>query len=281
MTAWLVVGADGQLGRDLMTQLGPHAIGLDLPELDITSASSVAAALETHQPDVVVNCAAYTAVDAAEEHEDLALLVNGVGPALLASACAASGSRLVQVSTDYVFSGTADQPYDEASPVAPINAYGRTKRAGELAVLHHLPAAGYVVRTAWLYGAGGANFVKTVLSLERERTTLRIVADQIGQPTWTSDLAAKVIELIESDAPAGIYHGTSSGRTSWFGLTQEIFRQIGADPRRVEPTTTGEFPRPAARPAFSVLGHRRLQEVGLGPIRSWKSALEEAIPDLR
>ncbi len=282
---WLVVGARGMLGTDLLDVLaaaGQHAVGMDLPEIDITSPASVAAALDRTHPDVVVNAAAYTAVDAAEENEAQALRVNGVGPRVLAEAAAARpGIRLVHISTDYVFAGDATTPYAEDAQPAPRSAYGRTKLAGEQAVRSVLPERGYVVRTAWLYGAHGANFVKAMLALEQSRDEVSVVDDQRGQPTWSRDLAEQVLALVGSGAQAAIYHGTSSGETTWFGLTREIYRLIGADPQRVRPTTTDAFPRPAPRPAYSVLGHRRWADVGLAPIRDWREALAEALPRLR
>ena len=279
---WLVVGANGMLGHDLMDVVaaaGHEEVGLDLPDIDITSAESVAVALDRVAPDVVVNAAAYTAVDVAEEHEDLALRINGDGPRILAEAAAGRpGVRLVHLSTDYVFPGDAATPYPEDAPPAPRSAYGRTKLAGEQAVLAALPDRGYVVRTAWLYGVHGGNFVKTMLGLEATRPEISVVDDQRGQPTWSRDLAAQIVGLVDADAPAGIYHGTSSGETTWFGLTREIYRLIGADPERVLPTTTDRFPRPAPRPAYSVLGHDRWSRIGLSPIREWSDALAEALP---
>jgi dTDP-4-dehydrorhamnose reductase len=282
---WLVVGANGMLGHDLMEVVaaaGHDVVGLDLPEIDITSAQSVGSALDRLRPDVVVNAAAYTAVDAAEEHEDLALRINGEGPRILADAIAARPeTRLVHVSTDYVFAGDATTPYAEVAAPAPRSAYGRTKLAGEIAVRDALPDRGYVVRTAWLYGVHGANFVKTMLALEATRPEISVVDDQRGQPTWSRDLAAQIVALVDADAPAGAYHGTSSGETTWFGFTREIYRLIGADPERVRPTTTDQFPRPAPRPAYSVLGHGRWASVGLNPIRDWHEALTEALPLIR
>ena len=276
---WLVIGANGQLGHDLLEVLDGDVVGMDLPEIDITDPESVAAALAATRPDVVVNAAAYTAVDAAEEHEDVALRVNGEGPAVLASAVAElPGLRLVQISTDYVFDGTATAPYPEDASIAPASAYGRTKAAGEVAVLDTLPDRGFVVRTAWLYGVNGANFVKTMLRLSGSKETLDVVDDQRGQPTWSRDLALQVGALIAADAPAGVYHGTSSGDTTWCGFTKAIFAGAGLDPDRVHPTTTDKFPRPAPRPAYSVLGHDRWAAVGLDPIRNWEDALAEALP---
>ena len=273
------------LGHDLMEVValaGHEVVGMDLPEIDITSRVSVAGALGSVRPDVVVNAAAYTAVDAAEEHEELALLVNGEGPRVLAEAVAdLPGMRLVHISTDYVFAGDATTPYAEDAKPAPRSAYGRTKLAGEVAVRRALPDRGFIVRTAWLYGVHGANFVKTMLALEATRPEIQVVDDQRGQPTWSRDLARQIVLLVDSGSPAGIYHGTSSGETTWFDFTREIYRLIGADPERVQPTTTDAFPRPAPRPAYSVLGHDRWSDVGLAPIRDWDESLTEALPLIR
>jgi dTDP-4-dehydrorhamnose reductase len=234
----------------------------------------------------VVNCAAWTAVDAAEEHEAQALAINGHGPANLAAACAALGAVLVHPSTDYVFHGDASTPYAEDAAPAPAGAYGRTKLAGERAVLAALPDAGYIVRTAWLYGAHGKNFVKTMLRLARGGVAPGVVADQYGQPTWTADVAAKICDLVGSAAPAGIYHATSSGQTTWFGFAEEIFRLHQAmenhDAERMplipRPLTTAEYPTPAKRPAYSVLGHAAWHTAGIAPIGDWRDALHRAFP---
>ena len=279
---WLIVGSKGQLGSDLMDLLGADAVGVDLPEIDITSLPSVEAVLDRVRPDAVVNAAAYTAVDAAESDEPTALAVNGNGPQNLARACAQRpGVVLVQVSTDYVFAGDGTGPYDEDDVPGPVSAYGRTKLVGEQAVLDVLPDRSYVVRTAWLYGEHGGNFVKTMLKLESTLDTVSVVDDQRGQPTWSRDLAAQIIALVIAGAPPGIYHGTNSGAVTWFGFTQEIFRLAGADPARVLPTDSTAFRRPAPRPANSVLGHRRWQEAGIAAMRPWQEALAEAMPRVR
>ena len=273
---WLVIGSHRQLGSDLLDLLGERAVGLDVPDVDITDVGSVRDAIAQARPEVVINCAAYTAVDDAEADEATADLVNGVGAGNVAEACGTA--RLIHISTDYVFDGTATSPYPEDAVPGPRSAYGRTKLHGERAVLLH-PGA-YVVRTAWLYGANGSNFVKTMLTLEKSHETLSVVDDQVGQPTWSRDLAAQLIRLGESTAAPGIYHGTNSGRTSWFGFTRRIFELIGADPDRVLPTSTEQFPRPAPRPTYSVLGHKRWAQEGLSPMRPWDEALSEAIPGL-
>ncbi|WP_405780814.1 dTDP-4-dehydrorhamnose reductase [Streptomyces sp. NBC_00859] len=285
--SWLVTGAGGMLGQDLLARLaddGTPAAGPGRADLDITDPAAVRKALAAHRPAVVVNCAAWTAVDDAESEEDQALAVNGTGPRVLAEACRETGAVLLQISTDYVFAGDSTEPYAEGAPVAPRSAYGRTKLAGEQAVLSTLPEHGYVIRTAWLYGAGGANFVRTMIKLEGVKDTLDVVDDQRGQPTWTADLADLLVRLgtaaLAGTAPAGIYHGTSGGATTWFGLTREIFRLLGADPERVRPTTSEAFVRPAPRPAYSVLGHDRWTAAGLEPLRDWRRALGDAFPAL-
>ncbi|MET8585982.1 dTDP-4-dehydrorhamnose reductase [Streptomyces collinus] len=286
-TTWLITGAGGMLGQDVLARLrrdGERAVGLARGELDIADGDAVREAVAAHRPGIVVNCAAWTAVDDAEAHEAEALRVNGDGPGRLAEACAESGARLVHVSTDYVFAGDGSAPYAEDAPTAPRGAYGRTKLAGERAVLAALPEAGYVVRTAWLYGAGGGNFVDTMIRLESSKDTVDVVDDQRGQPTWTVDLADRLVRLGQvasaGGAPAGIYHGTSGGETTWFALAREVFRLLGADPGRVRPTTSDAFVRPAPRPAYSVLGHERWRRAGIEPIRPWGEALEAAFPVL-
>ena len=275
---WAVLGHAGMLGQDLMSALSSREVtGFDRAEFDITEIDSVKSILSGF--DVVVNCAAWTAVDDAEVNEAAALAINGDGPRNVAKVCNEIGAKLVQFSTDYVFSGDATAPYAENAEVGPKSAYGRTKLAGEVAVRNHLPNDHYIVRTAWLYGEHGPNFIKTMINLEKTKETISVVNDQVGQPTWTNDLASKLINLVDSEAPAGTYHATSSGQTTWFGLTQKIFELIGADPNRVLPTTTEAFPRPAPRPAYSVLGHDNWRAVGMNPIRAWDEALIAAFSD--
>lgn len=284
MSGWLVTGASGMLGRELVTALRrdqESVVGLTHRELDVTDQAAVHAALCSSRPEIVVNCAAWTAVDDAEAHEDAALLVNGHGVQYLAEASADCGARLVQLSTDYVFHGDAGRPYAENDAPGPGTAYGRTKLAGERAVLQQLPRTGYVVRTAWLYGAYGPNFVRTMISLEGERAIVQVVDDQRGQPTWTADVAAQIKALVRAQAPAGIYHATSSGETTWFGLAQELFRLLGADPARVKPVTSSQYRRPAIRPACSVLGHEAWARAGIAPIRDWRLSLRAALPAVK
>jgi len=279
---FLVTGAGGMLGQDLVDVLGASGAGVTAvtrSELDITDAGAVARAVPGH--DVVVNAAAWTDVDGAEEHEEAATRVNGLGARLLAAACAAEGARMVHVSTDYVFDGSASEPYPEDAPLAPRSAYGRSKAAGEIAVRALLPAASYVVRTSWLYGEHGSNFVRTMVNLEASRDVLDVVDDQLGQPTWSRDVAATIVALVRSGAPSGTYHATSQGQVSWHGLARAVFEQLGADPARVRPTTTDRFPRPAPRPAYSVLGHGAWERAHVAPIGPWRERLAAAFPTLR
>ena len=275
---WLITGAGGALGHDLRAAL-PDATAATRADLDITDAESVRAAVRGH--DVVINTAAYTAVDAAETDEAEATRINGHGPALLADACAATGATLLQISTDYVLPGDAVSPCPEDAVTDPVNAYGRSKLAGEQAVLATLPDRGYVVRTAWLYGETGTNFVATMLKLAAARPTVSVVDDQRGQPTWTSALAAQLVALGRAArtgaAAPGVYHGTAAGETTWHGLTTAIYELAGLDPARVATTTSDAFPRPAKRPAYSVLGHDRWATAGVAVQPHWRDQLAEAL----
>jgi dTDP-4-dehydrorhamnose reductase len=277
---WLVVGARGMLGQDLGALLAAEGVeytALTRAELDLTDPEAVKAAVSGY--DVVANAAAWTDVDGAEANEAAASAINGAAVRNLAAACSDSGARLLQISTDYVFPGDAAEPIAEDAPTAPINAYGRSKLIGEQAVLELLPDSGYVVRTAWLYGKHGKNFVATILNAAGQREFLDVVEDQQGQPTSTLALARQLLALgraaYAGRAPAGVYHGTCSGRTTWFGLARAAFELTGLDPERVRPTTSDKFVRPAPRPAFSVLGHDRWAAAGLEPMPDWREALGE------
>ena len=278
----LVTGSLGQLGSELVSLLGLRGtpvMGVDLPGIDIAKSGSIATAFSLFEPTVVINCAAWTAVDDAETNEAAALRANGLGPELLALACAEIGAWLVQISTDYVFAGDASSPYSETDEPAPLTAYGRTKLAGEIAVQKVLPDSHYIVRTAWLYGINGNNFPKTMLKLMAERDTVSVVTDQVGQPTYARDLALQLIALIDAKPAPGIFHGTNSGVASWFALAQAVFEDAGADPARVLPTDSASFVRPAPRPTYSVLGHDAWASAGLAPMRDWRAALDDAFKD--
>jgi dTDP-4-dehydrorhamnose reductase len=275
MTRYLITGAAGMLGQDLQQALaGRDVTALSRADLDITDQDAVTAAVAGH--DVVVNAAAYTKVDDAESHEDDAAAVNAQGPAVLATAAVAAGARIVHVSTDYVFDGNGTSPYREDEPTDPIGAYGRTKAAGEAAVRRIAPDSSMIVRAAWLYGAGGPNFAKTMIRLAGSHETVSVVTDQVGQPTWTGDLARQIVAMLDAEVPAGIYHGTNGGQASWYDFTRAIFTEVGLDPERVLPTDSSAFVRPAPRPAYSVLGHDAWARVGVPAMRDWREALHAA-----
>lgn len=280
-TRWLVTGARGQLGHDLVAALaGSDVTAYGRQELDLTDESSVRSRIRAwldggDGPAVVLNAAAYTAVDAAETDEATAQVVNGDAPGWIATELRGRG-RMVQVSTDYVFAGDASKPYAPGDPTGPRTAYGRTKLAGERAVLDSGCEA-YVVRTAWVYSAAGANFVKTMLRLERELGTVSVVDDQWGSPTWTVPLAAGLIQLSGSTASPGIYHCAGSGQTTWYGFAQAIFDEVGADPSRVLPVSSAQFPRPAPRPAYSVLSTTGWAAAQLTPLVDWWVSLDTAL----
>ncbi len=280
----LVTGGNGQLGRAVTEQAiaAGHLVRAGgSADLDVTDSATVsdavAALVSAGERAVVINCAAHTAVDAAESEPAKAAAVNTHGAENLAVSCAQHGAQLVHVSTDYVFAGDAAVPYQPGDPAEPRSVYGQTKLAGERAVLAALPSA-RVVRTAWVYSAHGTNFVSTMLRLQRERDTVRVVDDQQGSPTWAADLAAGLVELAARvDIPGGVLHATNSGATTWFGLAQAVFAEVGADPQRVQPCGTAEFPRPAPRPAFSVLSNEAWAAAGLTPLPPWREALHQAL----
>jgi len=281
VTRWLVTGAGGMLGTDLVAVLADRrplddVRPADRAALDVTNEAQVKDAVQG--VDVVVNAAAWTDVDGAETAEAAAFRVNAVGPALLARACRATGVRLLQLSTDYVFAGQGVAPYPEDAPQDPRSAYGRTKAAGEWAVRAELPDRSWVLRTAWLYGWHGSNFVATIRRLAAERDELRVVDDQHGQPTWTVDLAHRIVDVVEVDAPPGTYHATNAGATTWHGLAEAVLRHVGDTTTPVVPCTTQEYPRAAPRPAWSVLSHDGWAQAGLPPMRPWDEALGAALP---
>jgi dTDP-4-dehydrorhamnose reductase len=272
----LVTGATGMLGTDVVDGLSAHnVLALSRAELDIENADAVLSAVAGH--DVVINTAAYTKVDDAESHEDVAFGVNASGAENLAIAAREVGARLIHLSTDYVFNGSATSPYAEATPRDPISAYGRSKAAGEELVLAAHADGTAIVRTAWLYGEHSPNFVDTMLRLSNERETLQVVDDQRGQPTWSRDLASRIADLVNAGVPSGIFHGTNAGETTWFGLARRVFELSGLDPERIQPTDSSAFVRPAPRPQYSVLGHDAWEAIDMQPMRSWDNALRERL----
>ena len=275
MNRYLIAGAAGMLGRDLQSVLaGREVTALSRADLDVTDLTAVRAAAAGH--DVIINASAYTKVDDAETNEDAAYAVNALGAQNLAIAAAEVGAKLVQVSTDYVFNGAGTTPYPESTPREPVSAYGRTKGEGERLAQEAHPTGTYIVRTAWLYGQHGSNFATTMLRLAASHPEVTVITDQVGQPTWSMDLARQIVALVDADAPAGIYHGTNSGQASWFDFARAVFAEAGLDPERVKPTDSSNFVRPAPRPAYSVLGHDAWAAAGLSPMRPWQDALSAA-----
>ncbi len=284
----LVIGAGGQLGSALTREsrrAGFFTAAADMPEFDITDPAAVRRLVAGVDPDLAVNAAAYTAVDAAEDHPETAFAVNRDGPGHLAGVCAAAGIPLVHISTDYVFDGTGSRPYDEGDPVSPLGVYGRSKAEGEDAVRTRL-AEHLILRTSWLFGAAGNNFVKTMLRLGGQETTVRVVADQVGCPTSAEDLAGAVVRLASrvssgTDPGWGTYHFCNRGATTWHGFAEAIFALArGRCPLRVttvSPITTAEFAAAAPRPAYSVLSCERIaRRFDIVP-RPWQAALADTL----
>ena len=290
--AVLVPGGRGQLGSEISRLLGGrgdalvHAPGS--AEFDITDGHFVAGAVGSFAESArsagcrpaVINAAAHTDVDGAESDSGSAARINAEGPAALAAACEASDAPLVHVSTDYVFPGDGSEPYEPDDAVGPRTVYGRTKLDGERAVLDS-GARAWVVRTSWVYGGFGANFVKTMARLASQRPLLSVVDDQVGGPTWAGDLAGGLLELVgrvvRGDGPRrSVLHCANSGSVSWHGFARAVFTELGANPARVQACTSAEFPRPAPRPAYSVLSGRAWREAGLTPPRPWREALSAA-----
>ena len=275
MTKIAILGAGGMLGRDVATVLsGFTPSSFTRAEVDITDEVSVASALSGF--DVVINCAAYTQVDQAETEREKAHLVNAVCPRTIARVAARTGTKLIHMSTDYVFDGTAHVPYPEDAPTNPLSVYGTSKRDGELAVWEEHPEGATIVRTSWLYGEHGSSFPTTILQAGLTRETLDVVDDQQGQPTWTLDVARQLHALIDAGIPSGIFHATSSGATSWFDFAQSLFRRAGWDESRIRRASSSDFPRPATRPSFSVLSHDKWVSHGMIGLRKWDAALDEA-----
>ena len=277
----LVTGAGGQLGRESTLALaaaGHPVVPLGRARLDISVPGAAARALGEHRPEAVLNCAAWTAVDAAEDDPDAARRANAVGPGLLAAACRAAGVRLCHLSTDFVFDGTASAPIDESAVPHPLGVYGASKLEGEVEVRRHCPDH-QLVRTAWLYGQDGPNFVLTMLRLARERGALRVVADQRGCPTWTGSLAPALVRLLERGTP-GTYHLVNAGEASWHEFARAILEDAGLAAVPVEPIGTADFPTRARRPAYSVLDGRAWRELGEDPLPPWREALRSYLAGL-
>ncbi|QQE79199.1 dTDP-4-dehydrorhamnose reductase [Alicyclobacillus sp. SO9] len=274
----LVTGARGQLGRDVVSLFSHYhdTFGFGRDQLDITDADTVRKIIREMEPDVVIHTAAYTAVDRAEEDKHQAFVVNAQGSQNVAAAAAEVGAKLCAISTDYVFDGQASTPYTEDSKVNPQSVYGQSKLAGEDYV-REITDSHFIVRTSWVFGVHGNNFVKTLLKLGKQGKPLKVVNDQFGSPTSTADLAKLLLELVASNR-FGTYHASNTGVCSWYDFSREIFRQAGIQVE-VEPCTTEEFSRPAPRPAYSVLAHDALRENGFHLLQPWQDALRDFLGD--
>lgn len=276
----LLIGALGMLGTEVQSlskSLGIETTAMDIDDLDITSIDHVLDFTKKLKPQLIINCAAYTNVDGCETDEDNAFRVNAIGPRNLAMACEEIGASLVHISTDYVFDGTQENPYDEYDMPNPQSAYGRTKYAGERLVAHCCSRS-YIIRTAWLYGAKGKNFVSTMLQLAKSGKPLKVVDDQIGSPTYAKDLAEAIMTLVEKPR-YGIYHFTNAGFCSWYDFAKEIFDQAGLEVD-LSPCSTEEFPRPAKRPAFSKLKNNVGPAQGMPPLRPWQEGLRAYLEEI-
>jgi dTDP-4-dehydrorhamnose reductase len=280
--AWLITGGSGQLGLAMQKELSLRSIDFLAPnstELDITNSLAVDRLVQLLKPKVIINAAAWTDVDGAESNKSETYSVNTVGSQNLVCAASNIGAFFVQISTDYVFSGESKKPWNENETHNPQSIYGLTKSESEIFVRTSLPTSSYVIRTAWLYSSEGTNFAKTMTYLALNSfDQIKVVNDQIGQPTFAGDLAKQIIDLVLSDAPAGIYHGTNSGQATWFEFAKEIFKLASADISRVIPVSTSEFPKIAKRPAYSVLSHKAWKHTTIPVMRNWKIALAEAMP---
>jgi len=275
----LVTGARGMLGTELALALRGTAevVAVDVEDFDVRDADETSAAIAGIHPDVVVNCAAYTDVDGAETDRELAFAVNAAGAGNVARGAAIAGARVLHISTDYVFDGTKREPYLEGDEPAPLNVYGESKLAGEREVAQRT-AEHLIVRTSWLYGRAGGNFVETILSLAEREDTLRVVVDQVGTPTYARDLAVILKQLV-SGAATGVVNATNSGSCSWFGFARTILEAAGKSGVSVLPVGTATFPRPARRPTNSLLDLRRLVSIIGWEPRPWREALTEYIAE--
>ena len=275
----LVTGVKGQLGHDVVLELekrGHRAIGVDVEEMDITDAEMVRQVMEETAPDAVIHCAAYTAVDAAEDNVSLCRRINAEGTANIARACRDLDCKMMYISTDYVFNGRGERPWEPDDEREPLNVYGQTKYEGELSV--EMLEKYFIVRIAWVFGVNGKNFIKTMLNLGKTRDHLTVVDDQIGSPTYTWDLARLLADMIETDR-YGRYHATNEGLCSWYEFACEIFRQAGM-PVEVEPVSSSQYPAKAVRPSNSRMDKSKLDQMGFRRLPSWQDALGRCLKEI-
>lgn len=285
----LLTGVNGQLGGELQQTLVPlgEVVGVGRDRLDLSQSDSIPPVVEEIQPDLIINCAAYTAVDKAETEVELAHQVNAIAPGTLAKAASQVGATLLHISTDYVFDGTQSHPYVETDTTNPIGEYGKSKFAGEMAILQ-TGAPHIILRTAWVYGVGGTgNFVKTMLRLGKDREEIRVVADQVGSPSWTGDIAGAIAKIAgRHQHLEGTYHFTNSGVASWYDFAVAIFEEAAAlgfplQVKRVVPITTADYPTPAQRPAYSVLSGKKLEAILKEPAPHWRQGLRQMLAGLQ
>ena len=276
----LVTGVKGQLGYDVVKELekrGMEAVGVDIEEMDITDAASVDAVIKESAPDAVIHCAAYTAVDAAEDNVELCRKVNVDGPRNIAKVCKELDIKMIQISTDYVFEGLGDRPWEPEDAANPQSVYGLTKYEGEQAVMENLDKY-FIVRIAWVFGINGKNFVKTMINLGRTRDKLTVVCDQFGSPTYTYDLAKLLVDMVQTDK-YGIYHATNEGFCNWYEFACEIFKQAGIQVE-VAPVTSDQYPTKAKRPFNSRMSKDKLEKSGFERLPDWKDALSRYLKEL-
>ena len=280
----LITGCNGQLGNEMQLQAAKNTqyndFFTDVAALDITNRDAVMEFVKNNEIDCIVNCAAYTAVDKAEENEELANLLNNIAPGYLAEAVETRGGALVQISTDYVFDGTAHIPYRETEPTCPNSVYGRTKLAGEQNAQAHCKNT-VIIRTAWLYSIFGNNFVKTMIRLGKEKEQLGVIFDQIGTPTYAGDLANAIMTVINKGIVPGVYHFSNEGTISWYDFTKAIHRIAGINTCKVNPLHTEEYPTPAARPHYSVLDKTKIKQTYGIEVPYWEDSLADCIAKLK
>ncbi len=277
----LVTGVKGQLGYDVVNELGKRnieAIGVDIDEMDITDAKSVDLVIKGANPDAVIHCAAYTAVDAAEDNVDLCRRVNRDGTENIARVCKELDCKMIYISTDYVFDGEGTRPWEPDDKQTPLNVYGQTKYEGELAVLNNLEKY-FIVRIAWVFGVNGKNFIKTMLNLAKTRNEISVVNDQFGSPTYTYDLAKLLVDMVLTDK-YGIYHATNEGIISWYEFACEIFKQAGIE-MKVNPVSSDQYPAKAKRPSNSRMSKEKLTENGFDRLPTWQDALSRYLEILK
>ena len=278
----LVTGVKGQLGHDVMNELALRGIegsGVDVEEMDITDRTACETVISQEKPDAVIHCAAYTAVDAAEDNLELCRKINAEGTRNIARVCKAMDIKMMYISTDYVFNGGGERPWEPDDHREPLNVYGLTKYEGEIAVEQNVQKY-FIVRIAWVFGVNGKNFIKTMLRLGKEKGAVSVVNDQIGSPTYTYDLARLLVDMIQTDK-YGRYHATNEGLCSWYEFACEIFRQAGMDEVKVTPVDSDGFPAKAKRPSNSRMSKEKLTENGFERLPSWQNALERYLKALK